>query len=150
NPRGLTKTGIDWLAVSRVPARQAGGGNPRVLTCAHAARGPVATRSPGSHPRLTHTQSATPRYPRVHTRGSLTGGFTPTARRRPSGIRPGRVPAVQVSESEVEDLLLDVFGLAGVDCLAQLLDEELEKLGPGALERLAKRFGRDRRAGLLA
>ena len=37
-----------------------------------------------------------------------------------------------------------VFG--GVDRFAQLLDQELEELGAGALEVLAERLGRHRRA----
>jgi len=58
-------------------------------------------------------------------------------------VRAAGIAAVEVAEARSEDLLLDVLGLAGMDGLAQLLDEELQELGAGALEGLAKRFRGD-------
>ena len=43
-----------------------------------------------------------------------------------------RIAAVEVAQAEVEDLGFDVLGARRVDRFTQLLDQELDELGPGA------------------
>ncbi len=48
------------------------------------------------------------------------------------------VAAIEMSQTEVEDFRLDIFGAGRVDRLSQLLHEEIDELGPGPLEVFAK------------
>ena len=54
-----------------------------------------------------------------------------------------RVPAIKVSQAEVEDFRLDIFGARRVDGFSQLLDKKVDELGSRTLEILAKRLRGD-------
>ena len=60
------------------------------------------------------------------------------------------VAAVEMSQSEVEDLGLDVLGAGRVDGFSQLLDKQVDELGAGPLEVLAEGLGRDRRVRVVS
>ncbi len=54
-----------------------------------------------------------------------------------------RVPAIKVSQAEVENLRLDIFIARRVDGFSQLLDKKVDEFGSRALEIFAKRLRGD-------
>src|SRR4051812_30644672 len=66
-----------------------------------------------------------------------------------SGAVRLRTAAIEVSQAEGLDLILNIVVGGGMDGLAKFLDEQFEELGPGPLERLPEGLGGDLGAGLL-
>ena len=45
-----------------------------------------------------------------------------------------RIPAIEMSQTQIEDFRFDVFGTGGMDRLAQLLNEQFDELLRGRAE----------------